>query len=69
MMHDVEYLATIASLQDVVMNAKTGYKYPKEAIDECWEIICLCQFHDCLPGSAIEMCYRDSDEVCAMISL
>jgi alpha-mannosidase len=63
MMHDVEYLATVASLQDVVTGSKTRYKYPKEVIDACWEIICLCQFHDCLPGSAIEMCYRDSDEV------
>jgi len=24
-----------------------------------------CQFHDCLPGSSIEMCYRDSDELYA----
>lgn len=23
----------------------------------------LCQFHDCLPGSSIEMCYDESDEV------
>jgi alpha-mannosidase len=28
-----------------------------------WEAVLLCQFHDCLPGSSIEMCYDDSDEV------
>lgn len=59
MMHDVEYLATLASLS----NKK--YKYPKAEIDELWENILLCQFHDCLPGSSIEMCYDDSDELYA----
>ena len=28
-----------------------------------WEGVLLCQFHDCLPGSSIEMCYDDSDEL------
>lgn len=68
MMHDVEYLATVASLQDAIAGAKTEYKYPKEAIDDAWEAICLCQFHDCLPGSSIEMCYDDSDEVSTRIA-
>ena len=57
MMHNIEYLATLASLKD------GSYKYPKKDLDEMWEGILLCQFHDCLPGSAIEMCYRDSDEL------
>ena len=30
-----------------------------------WENIMLCQFHDCLPGSSIEMCYDDSDKLYA----
>jgi len=59
MMHDIEYLATLATLS----NKK--YKYPKKEIDELWENILLCQFHDCLPGSSIEMCYDDSDELYA----
>lgn len=58
MMHDIEYLATLASL-----SGKKGYKYPKKEIDEIWENILLCQFHDCLPGSSIEMCYDDSDKL------
>jgi alpha-mannosidase len=49
-------LAALASI-------KSGYKYPKEDIDDMWEATLLCQFHDCLPGSSIEMCYDDSDEV------
>lgn len=56
MLRDLEQLATIASI-------KSGFKYPKEDIDDMWEAVLLCQFHDCLPGSSIEMCYDDSDEV------
>ena len=59
MMHDLEYLATLASFKS------KDYKYPKEDIDTIWENTLLCQFHDCLPGSAIEMCYDDSDELYA----
>ena len=57
LLHDVEYLATLATLKDC------SYKYPKQDIDDMWENVLLCQFHDCLPGSAIEMCYDDSDEL------
>jgi len=57
MMHDIEYLATLATLKS------KSYKYPKKEIDDMWENILLCQFHDCLPGSSIEMCYDDSDEL------
>jgi alpha-mannosidase len=58
MLRDIELLATMATLQD------SSYKYPKKEIDFMWEATLLCQFHDCLPGSSIEMCYDDSDEVC-----
>ena len=59
LMHDIEYLATLATIKD------KSYKYPKKDIDDMWEGILLCQFHDCLPGSSIEMCYDDSDELYA----
>jgi alpha-mannosidase len=59
MLHDLEFLATHASIKD-----PKHYTYPKKEIDDMWEDVLLCQFHDCLPGSAIEMCYDDSDEVC-----
>lgn len=63
LLRDLEYLATLASL------TKTNgeYKYPKKDIDDMWEGVLLCQFHDCLPGSAIEMCYDDSDKLYAQI--
>ncbi|KAF3933858.1 Alpha-mannosidase [Dactylella cylindrospora] len=57
LLHDIEYLATHASL------ANANYKYPKADIDELWENMCLCHFHDCLPGSSIEMVYKDADKL------
>ena len=59
LLHDIEYLATLASLKN------KSYEYPKKEIDEMWENVLLCQFHDCLPGSSIEMCYDDSDALYA----
>lgn len=63
LLRDIELLATVASLAD----RNRQYKYPKEEIDDMWEATLLCQFHDCLPGSCIEMCYDDSDELYAKV--
>ncbi|RFU32019.1 hypothetical protein B7463_g4293, partial [Scytalidium lignicola] len=60
LLRDIEFFATLATLK-----GKPGYKYPKEDIDDMWEGTLLCQFHDCLPGSSIEMCYDDSNELYA----
>jgi len=57
MLKDLEYLATLASI-----HAK-DYKYPKKELDEMWENVLLCQFHDVLPGSSIEMVYEDASHV------
>lgn len=62
LLRDLELLATMASLED------PAYVYPKQQLDDMWEGVLLCQFHDCLPGSSIEMCYDDSDEVCYDLS-
>jgi alpha-mannosidase len=62
LLHDIEYLGTLATIE-----GKKGYKYPKKDIDSMWEDVLLCQFHDCLPGSCIEMCYDDSDELYAKV--
>ncbi|RAL12310.1 alpha-mannosidase [Aspergillus homomorphus CBS 101889] len=58
LLREIEYLATLATL-----HGDKGYRYPKKEIDEMWEGVLLCQFHDCLPGSSIEMCYDDSDKL------
>ena len=64
LLHNIEYLATLATIKS---GLNGSYKYPKETLDDMWEGVLLCQFHDCLPGSAIEMCYDDSDKVYAMV--
>lgn len=62
MLRDIEFLATLATIKNG-FGKKSAYKYPKKEIDRMWEDVLLCQFHDCLPGSSIEMCYDDSDKV------
>ncbi|KAJ5114932.1 hypothetical protein NUU61_000691 [Penicillium alfredii] len=63
MLREIELLATLATLK----KSAKEYRYPKKEIDEMWEGVLLCQFHDCLPGSSIEMCYDDSDKLYAEI--
>ncbi|KAK0618135.1 glycoside hydrolase family 38 protein [Bombardia bombarda] len=60
-LRDLELLATIASVKD------KSYSYPKKEFDDMWEAVLLCQFHDCLPGSSIEMCYDESDQFYAEV--
>ncbi|KAL3234832.1 Alpha-mannosidase [Nakaseomyces bracarensis] len=50
--HDLEWIATKTSI------LCSDYKYPINEINELWEDILLCQFHDVLPGSCIEMVYK-----------
>ncbi|KAK9452234.1 glycosyl hydrolases family 38 N-terminal domain-containing protein [Limtongia smithiae] len=62
LMHDIEYLATLAT------TTNPDYKYPTERIDDLWEVVLLCQFHDVLPGSAIEMVYDDTKRLYADVA-
>ncbi|KAH8694121.1 alpha-mannosidase [Talaromyces proteolyticus] len=63
LLREIEYLATLATV-----NGKDDkYKYPTKGLDTMWESVLLCQFHDCLPGSCIEMCYDDTDEIYAEV--
>lgn len=50
--HDLEWIATLLSIT-------TDYKYPAQEIHAVWEDLCLCQFHDVIPGSCIGMVYYD----------
>lgn len=63
LLREVELLATMAT----IFGHDETYKYPKKQIDQMWEGVLLCQFHDCLPGSSIEMCYDDSDKLYAEV--
>lgn len=52
---EIEWLSSISSLLNTT-------KYPKEDLKYGWEIICLNQFHDIIPGSSIKKVYEDSKE-------
>jgi len=54
LLHDVEFLATFASLLD------PAYVYPHDEFHWAWRIVCLNQFHDILPGSSIGAVYEDA---------
>ncbi len=48
-------------LSDMAMELG-GQRYPQKEITDAWEIICLNQFHDIIPGSSIKKVYEDSKE-------
>ncbi|KIV87793.1 hypothetical protein PV11_03315 [Exophiala sideris] len=53
MLRELEYLTSMALFTK-------GHDYPKDTLDSMWEDVLLCQFHDVLPGSCIEMVYEDT---------
>ncbi|KAA3663524.1 MAG: alpha-mannosidase [Chloroflexi bacterium] len=53
LLHDAEFLAAWAALV-------TDYQYPHEDLTRAWQLLCLNQFHDILPGSSIAEVYEDS---------
>ena len=52
-MHDAEFLAAWAAAQD-------DFAYPHKELRRAWELLCLNQFHDIIPGSSIRQVYEDS---------
>ena len=56
LLHDAEFLATLASLLD------PAYQYPAADLQEAWQLVCLNQFHDIIPGSSIGPVYAESLE-------
>ncbi|KAJ7092273.1 hypothetical protein B0H15DRAFT_972986 [Mycena belliarum] len=62
LLRDVEHLATIASVERDVK-----YAYPRNKINECWEMVLSNPFHDVLPGSAIGMVYDDAEKLYAEV--
>jgi alpha-mannosidase len=53
LLHNAEYLAAYASVA-------AGAPYPHAELRRAWELLCLNQFHDILPGSSITEVYEDS---------
>ncbi|MBN1992331.1 MAG: alpha-mannosidase [Anaerolineae bacterium] len=54
LLHDAEFLATLAAWLD------TNYQYPAGTLRQAWELVCLNQFHDIIPGSSITPVYTES---------
>lgn len=55
-LHDAEFLATLAASLDET------YPYPTEELHQAWELVCLNQFHDIIPGSSIHQVYVESQQ-------
>jgi len=62
LLHDAEFVATLASLVD------PGYEYPAAGLRKAWELVCLNQFHDIIPGSSIHPVYVESQQQYAEVA-
>jgi alpha-mannosidase len=60
-LHDAEFLASLASL------LAPDYTYPQAELTQAWQLVCLNQFHDILPGSSVGPVYVESQEQYAQI--
>ncbi len=54
LLHDADFLAAYAARLD------PAYPYPAAELGRAWELVCLNQFHDILPGSSIGPVYDES---------
>lgn len=55
-LHDAEFLSAAAK----VLNK--NYIYPQADLTEAWQLVCLNQFHDILPGSSVGKVYEESQQ-------
>ncbi|KAJ2698928.1 Glycoside hydrolase, 38 vacuolar alpha mannosidase [Coemansia sp. IMI 209128] len=57
LLRDVEMLSVIAQTVD------SRFAYPADELTRMWQQVCLNQFHDVIPGSSIEIVYKDSTAI------
>ena len=62
LLHDAEFLAALAS------EMSPDYRYPHTELRRAWELVCLNQFHDIIPGSSIGPVYVESLEQYSEVS-
>ncbi len=68
LLHEIEYWGSLASIQALHTPAiPERYVYPRQGVNDLWEDVLLCQFHDVLPGSSIEMVYFDAHRIHANV--
>ena len=58
LLHDVEMLSSLA----YILSGRR-FEYPKKELDRLWKLVLLNQFHDVIPGSSIELVYKDTNEI------
>lgn len=58
-----EFLLSNAEWLSVLSSSLTGLDFPRAKFDVAMKNMLLNQFHDVLPGTAIEEVYRDADEL------
>ena len=54
LLHNLEFTASLAKL------LAPEYEYPYRDLRRLWELVCLNQFHDILPGTSIKDVYEES---------
>jgi len=59
LLHDAEFLAAMAATM-VAAQLAPDYCYPHGELRRAWELTCLNQFHDIIPGSSITPVYVES---------
>lgn len=57
-----EFMAHNLEVYSLMADTLVGDEYPRQTINEIWEVILRNQFHDILPGSAIKEVYEESKE-------
>ncbi len=60
-LHDAEFLAAMVRTIDL------DWPYPYEDLNHAWQLVCLNQFHDILPGSSIGQVYEESQTQYQMV--
>lgn len=58
LLHDIEALSSFA----YILSGRK-YEYPKRELDRLWKLVLLNQFHDVIPGSSIELVYKDTNVI------
>ena len=53
-------LSALAYVQTRGVTGVSPFVYPHEEIDRLWKLVLLNQFHDVLPGSSINIVYKDA---------
>lgn len=64
LLREVEIVSCIGRARAIANNAKSGqFEYPAETLRGLWKLVLLNQFHDVLPGSSINLVYKEVEKI------